>query len=457
MTRVYLIKRENGRWYAKYQTATGTWTHHSLATSHKATAQVRFAQFLKELEERRLLFSNVRPLPLREFKEEYLRYVKSHKSSSWYQRQTSYIERIILPFFGQEILTTQITSRRIEQYTEARRTKVKGTTVNKELACIRHMMKKAEEWGNLLTSPARKVKDLPDDGQIRERFLTQDEYSQLLRAAQKRTIKHWALPNEPFDDLSEFIMLGCNTGLRLSEILTLEFSDVDLARRILRLRNKPHLNFHIKNYQERHIPLNEDAIGALRSLLARKHPGSNFVFHKRNGSRWTTIHDSFDALVEKCKLQAEAPFNVTPHTLRHTFGSWLAIAGVPLRGIQKLMGHRSIVTTERYAHLSAENLRTAVEKIQALLPKTLPSAPKVLVRHQLARSLNIRKNWCGGPESNRHVPYGTRDFKSLASTSSATPAQLDLCRGYHADEFLSSCRRAGAAEFAGTDSFTDWT
>jgi len=422
MVQTYLVKRENGRWYAKYRKPDGKWSHHALHTPNKATAQVRYGQFLKQLEERELLFSEVRPLRLGELAEEYLRYVKSHKSSSWHSKQTNYLHTTILPFFGPDTLTTAITSRKIEQYAEWRREKVKGTTVNKELACVRHMMKKAEEWGNLPTSPARKVKDLPDDGQIRERFLAPEEYELLLSQAGSKSSRPWTLPGERFEDLAEFIMLDCNTGLRVSEVLTLEFSDVDWEKRILRVRNKPHLNFHIKNYQERHIRLNNHAQAALQSMLAKKHAASDFVFHKRDGDRWGAIHESFNVLVRRCGLKSEPPFNITLHTLRHTFGSWLAVEGVPLRAIQKLMGHKSITTTERYAHLSGENLGTAVERIERLLPKSLPSGAEEPGSGSGQAVITVRKEWCGGRESNPHSLCRPRDFKSLASTCSATPA-----------------------------------
>ncbi len=163
---------------------------------------------------------------------------------------------------------------------------------------------------------------------------------------------------------------------------------------------------------------------ALQSMLAKRHPGSDFVFHKKDGSRWTALHDSFNALVRRCDLQADPPFNITLHTLRHTFGSWPAIAGVPLGAIQKLMGHNSIVTTERYAHLSGESLTNAVQKLETLLPNSLPSSGKLDGIELSPAPVTSRKDWCGGPESNRHDPCGSRDFKSLASTSSATPAQF---------------------------------
>jgi site-specific recombinase XerD len=349
-----------------------------------------------------------------EFTEEYLRHVKSHKSASWHSKQMNYIHSTILPFFGVDTLTTEITSRWIEQYAEWRRERVKGTTVNKELACIRHMMKKAEEWGNLPSNPARKVKDLPDDGQIRERFLTPQEYELLISMASVKSARPWTLPGERFEDLVEFIVLDCNTGLRVSEVLTLEFADIDWERRILRVRNKPHLNFSVKNYQERHVRLNSHAEAALQSMRAKKHAARDFVFHKRNGERWGAIHESFNALVRRCELQSDPPFNISLHTLRHTFGSWLAIQGVPRSAIQKLMGHKSITTTERYAHLRGENLGTAVERIERLLPKSLPSPAEAGGNGSAQALVTVRKDWCGGRESNPHSPCGPRDFKCLA-------------------------------------------
>ena len=85
------------------------------------------------------------------------------------------------------------------------------------------------------------------------------------------------------------------------------------------MRDKPHLNFHVKNYQERHIRLNSQASTALQSVLVKRHPQSDFVLHKKDESRWSAIHDSFNALVRRCELGAGPPFNITLHTRRHTY------------------------------------------------------------------------------------------------------------------------------------------
>ena len=91
-------------------------------------------------------------------------------------------------------------------------------------------------------------------------------------------------------------------------------------------------------------------------------------------------------------------------TLRHTFGSWAAIAGVPMRTIQKLMGHRSITTTERYAHLSRENLEEAVQRLGTLVTNPATGLPKPDKKALPAAGPTPEESWCPWWESNPHVP-----------------------------------------------------
>src|SRR5262249_49889161 len=177
-----------------------------------------------------------------------------------------------------------------------------------------------------------------------------------------------------FQDFPEFISVGVHTGLRLTEMLMLEFHDIDFENDILSVKKKPHLKFFVKNYQERHIRLNSEAVVALLSLKQRKGAKSDFVFQAPDGGHWKahvrTLQRQFSDLVEAAGLYHPEPSkNVTIHTLRHTFGSWLALKGIPLRRIQYLMGHNSITTTERYTHLVREE---AYEDTRALEQMSMP-------------------------------------------------------------------------------------
>ena len=92
----------------------------------------------------------------------------------------------------------------------------------------------------------------------------------------------------------------------------------------------------------------------------------DFIFHRPDGSPWGDIADSMDRLFADTGLNVKGTRRrdrITLHSLRHTFASWLAIAGVSLRRIQELLGHKSIVTTERYSHLGGNGMRPCYEHL----------------------------------------------------------------------------------------------
>jgi integrase len=147
-------------------------------------------------------------------------------------------------------------------------------------------------------------------------------------------------------------MLACHTGLRPGEQATLEFSDIGLIHGFLTIRQKPHFQFNPKNCQLRRVPLSDPARMAIEKMAELKHPDSELVFHRVDGSRWGDIAGSFDSLVDRARLQRKAPDNLTMHSLRHTFASWCSLGGLSLRRLQAFLGHKSITTTEQYSHLS---------------------------------------------------------------------------------------------------------
>ena len=75
-----------------------------------------------------------------------------------------------------------------------------------------------------------------------------------------------------FNDRWEWITLACNTGLRPGELRFLEFSDIDLQHGFVRIQSKPHIGFHVKNYQHRYIPLPPQAREAVLAQLEKTHP-----------------------------------------------------------------------------------------------------------------------------------------------------------------------------------------
>lgn len=120
---------------------------------------------------------------------------------------------------------------------------------------------------------------------------------------------------------------------------------------------------HTKGGKPRVVPLNDMALQALRAQrdwvkgYAAKSP---WVFATQTGGRLTTVQKAFQAA---CLRAGIDDFRV--HDMRHTFASWLVMAGTSLQVVKELLGHSSITVTERYAHLAPHIGRSAV---QLLLP-----------------------------------------------------------------------------------------
>src|SRR5262249_51959869 len=148
-------------------------------------------------------------------------------------------------------------------------------------------------------------------------------------------------------------LVGIYTGVRIhSEALTLRWADVDLRRGLLTVQSA-----YAKSGKTRTVPLNRPALAALRALRERS-GDRELVFARRDGSPSRSIRTAFQTACRHAGLE-----NVTPHVLRHTYGSRLAMTGAHPRTIQELGGWSELAMVERYAHLSASHKAEAVERL----------------------------------------------------------------------------------------------
>lgn len=183
--------------------------------------------------------------------------------------------------------------------------------------------------------------------EARVRWITHQQAAELVAASSL----HAKTPLLP-----AFIRLALNTGCRKGELLGLEWSRVDFERRFFRLDA-----VHTKGRKRRVIPLNDDALSALQLLrdwVESTHPHSPWVFTGKMGKRFTTFKTGFTNACERVGIE---DFRI--HDMRHTFASWLVMAGVDLYRVRDLLGHSSITTTEIYAHLAPDHLREAVQRL----------------------------------------------------------------------------------------------
>lgn len=143
------------------------------------------------------------------------------------------------------------------------------------------------------------------------------------------------------------------TGLRVSELVTLKLSDLQL--------DVGYLTAFGKRSKQRIVPLGTAAIDELRSYLASARPrfdrtgSAVYVFLNRSGEGLT--RQGFWKIIKRRALEAGIYRNITPHTLRHSFATHLLENGADLRSVQAMLGHADISTTQIYTHVTRERLR----------------------------------------------------------------------------------------------------
>ena len=147
------------------------------------------------------------------------------------------------------------------------------------------------------------------------------------------------------------------SGLRVSELINVKISDIDLENAIIRTIGK--------GDKERIIPLGDYAICAIKiymdgyreSLLIN---GVNdYLFINNHGNKMTRV--GFFKIIKKLAREKDIKTNFSPHTLRHSFATHLLDAGADLRSIQELLGHSDIKTTQIYTHISREKIKQDYE------------------------------------------------------------------------------------------------
>ena len=232
--------------------------------------------------------------------------------------------------------------REIEHFLATKKLGASEWTSRKYYGALASALETARRWGLVGTNPFRSV-DKPKAREVVPLFFTKEDFRKLLGAVDNA-------------DLRDLYLCAVCTGLRLGELRSLRWVDIDFERNILSTRNSE--IFTTKNRRNRTIPLNE----GLRTILLerRDRSPSTFVFeYCGRQMKQDHITEAFKRCVLKAGLNPRLHF----HSLRHTFATWLVQAGVSLYEVQKLLGHSSISTTQIYAHLAASELHGAVNRI----------------------------------------------------------------------------------------------
>ena len=249
---------------------------------------------------------------------------------------------------------------------------------------VRGFLSELYERGNSRSSAARRLAALRTFARylVREEALLEDPTA-LVGAPRKEQTLPAHLATEEMSRLLEapdaatlqgrrdraILELFYASGLRLSELVSLDLEDVNVRGRVLRVRGK--------GGHERLVPFNNAAADAMSAMVgdrraialqaasARGKPdrqarGRDPLFLNLRGGRLTTR--SVDRIVRRYVREAAIAQRISPHALRHTFATHLLQAGADLRAIQELLGHARLSTTQKYTHLDVTRLQEVYRK-----------------------------------------------------------------------------------------------
>lgn len=328
-----LVKRGNVWWMSF--TYEGRQVRKSTETSDKRLAEAILGKVKVQIVEGKY-FDKPKEDP-KTFLELMERYLREHASRRTHYRRYVNMVNNLKAFFGDPKLH-QVTPKMIVAFKNKRYADgVMPATINRELAMLKKAFNLAcREWEWTKDNPVCRV-SMEREQNTRDHWLTEGDEQRLLGAATP-----W---------VKELVIFAINTGMRRGEILGLTWAGVDFARRTVTI-------FRSKNGERRTIPMNQTVLDLLSQKYAKKSSGNELVF----ASQTETLLDGSNLRRGfACALKAAKIENLHFHDLRHTFTTRLVQAGVDLYKVQRLLGHKSPIMTQRYAHHFPESLRDGVE------------------------------------------------------------------------------------------------
>jgi integrase len=265
------------------------------------------------------------------------RYEREHVARKLRHRGLKGYMKNLRSFFGDQTLA-EITPKHIVAYKNKRyEDGVAPATINRELANLKKAFNLAmREWEWCQQNPVARV-SMEKENNKRDRWLTHDEENRLLNVCAT-----W---------LKDLVRFALHTGMRMGEILDLTWRGVDFVRRTVTV-------FRSKNGERRTIPINETVLSVLKEKAKIRSIVSDRVFCSKAFTPMESGHlrRSFRLVLHKAKIE-----DFRFHDLRHTFATRLVQAGIDLYKVQHLLGHKSPIMTQRYAHHYPESLRDGVE------------------------------------------------------------------------------------------------
>lgn len=295
-------------------------------------------------------------MKLRELGADFLRYLQSERSMSpatvdAYGTDLERFDRFLAEYLGKDggaIAADEVDTHAVRAFLSyLDREGLKRSSISRALSALKSCFRYACRMGFLPGNPAQPVKS-PKVEKTLPRHLRPGEIEKLIEAPSEEDAEFEARDRA----IAELLY---SSGLRVSELVGLDWSDLDFRGRMLRVLGK--------GSKERVVPFGRPAAAALEewrghwnAVRARDDRGEEGepVFLNKHGRRFSDRMVRFT--IDRRTAAAGVPDGVHPHTLRHTFATHLLEEGADLRTIQELLGHSSLSTTQRYTHVEVERL-----------------------------------------------------------------------------------------------------
>lgn len=222
--------------------------------------------------------------------------------------------------------------------TTRRGTKMANATVVRYMASLSHAFSLAvKDWQWIDDSPLRKVTK-PKEPRGRERFLSDSERDALLQACKASTSRF----------LHTVVVLALSTGMRRGEIMSLNWSHIDIPRGRILL-------YETKNDSSRAVPLAGLALAMVSGLAKVRRIDTDLVFYGDTGTEPVDLTKPWTTALSKAKVT-----NFRFHDLRHSAASYLAMNGATTIEIAAILGHKTLQMVKRYSHLANSHTSSVV-------------------------------------------------------------------------------------------------
>ena len=277
---------------------------------------------------------------------DYLPFIKQ-RNRSWKSTDGVY-RRYVKPVFSTCKFSDITRKMVVDFHAELKQRGLAGATADHGLKCLRHIINTAILNNVATNNPAKNVPLFNDFNEV-SRTISQQELQRLLSVLHKSKSR-----------VALIARMLMATTCRLSEILSATWDNCDLEKRVLYIESR-----NSKSKRPREIPLNDAAMDVLNQLDTQGKYEYLFI-SPRSKTRYFSVHKAWNKIRTEARLE-----NLRLHDLRHFGASELASRGVSIYSISKLLGHRNVVTSERYSRVSQSAIRQLSDELSTVIENAM--------------------------------------------------------------------------------------